>query len=72
MTSWDIWTNEPIVVTLTANDSKDIIVDMTQGIVTDSHVSLNTASAGSDTWSNIKVLTISGQYENSLVFHNRI
>ncbi len=66
MTSWDIWTNQPIIVRLTGNDNQDISVDNI-GIVTKAHVSLD-----NNGWSNVKVLTISGQYEEGLVFHNRI
>lgn len=69
---WNIWTNQPIKVTLTGNDGEDLFVNMNKGIMQAANVTLDTAPAGVETWSNVKVLTITGQYESGFFFNNRI
>lgn len=72
--AWDIWTNQPIVVTLTGGPGYDqeFKVNLTTGFMTNSNVALDTQSGAEDTWSTVKVLTISGQYEGGIEFSNRI
>jgi len=70
MTDRYYWTNQPITVTISGNDSQEIAI-LNSNLATSSYVSV-AEWLGTGNWDNVKTITITGQVEDSIDFVNRI
>jgi len=67
--SWEIWTNQPILLTITGNDDNNILIDETT--INDTNISALQTTP--DVRGNTKIFVISGNvYKDEIEFHNFI